>query len=101
WLGAERSSNPRDFAENLADRRTPHPHKITVPFMAVSVGPGSEAPPAKPERFFAPDSLKDQRRLQPTKLTPQNTSHRSEVTVALSWNPLQLWDGEHPFPSAR
>src|SRR5207245_1379450 len=38
-FGAERSSNPRDFAPNLADRRTPHPHKVTVPLMAVSVGP--------------------------------------------------------------
>jgi hypothetical protein len=100
-FGAERSSNPRDFAENLADRRTPHPHKVTVPFMAVSVGPGSQVPPAKPERFFTPDSLKDQAQLQPTKLAPTITNHLSEVTVALTWNPLQLWDGEHAFLSAR
>ncbi len=25
--GAERSSNPRDFSEKLADRRTPNPNK--------------------------------------------------------------------------
>src|SRR5437870_679056 len=30
-FSAEQSSNPRDFAPNLADRRTPHPYKITVP----------------------------------------------------------------------
>ncbi|PYM12980.1 MAG: hypothetical protein DME18_10095, partial [Verrucomicrobia bacterium] len=59
-FGAEPSSNLRDFAPNLADRRTPHPHKNTIPLMAISVGPDSQAPPEKPNRFFAPDSLKDQ-----------------------------------------
>ena len=94
--GAEPSSNPRDFAPKLADRRTPHPHKITVPLMAITLGPDSQAPPPKPARFFAPDSLKDQSTPRAALPTP-----RSEVTVALYWDPLQRWDGEHAFPSPR
>src|SRR5262249_26341304 len=58
--GPEPSSNPRDFAPALADRRTPHAHKITAPLMAVTIGPDSSSPPENPSRFFAPDSLKDQ-----------------------------------------
>jgi hypothetical protein len=100
-FGCERSSNPRDFAPNLADRRTPHPHKITVPLMAVSVGPTSQSPPEKPERFFTPDSLKDLPLPKATSLIPQTSALRSEITVALGWNPLQLWDGTRAFPAAR
>ena len=99
--GAERSSNPRDFAPNLADRRTPHPHKVTVPLMAVSVGPDSQLPPEKPGRFFAPDSLKDEPQLHSINLLSQTPPGRSEITVALAWNPLQRWDGTRAFPSAR
>src|SRR6185436_6009192 len=57
--GAEQSSNPRDFAPPLDDRRTPHPNKITVPLMAITIGPGSQSFPNDPARFFTPDSLKD------------------------------------------
>jgi len=92
----ERSSNPRDFAPPLDDRRTPHPYKITVPLMAVSVGPGSQPLPPQYGRFFCPDSLKD--------MSPSGHLTRAQeepVTVALLWDPHQKWDGEHAFPSAR
>jgi hypothetical protein len=56
--GPERSSNPRDFALHLADRRTPHPSKITAPLMAITIGADSPRAPQKPGRFFTPDSLK-------------------------------------------
>jgi len=100
-FGAEPSSNPRDFAPNLADRRTPHPHKITVPLMAVTIGPDSPMPREKPGRFFTPDSLKD--RTSPGASNPglRDRKPTSDVTVALSWNPLQRRDGEPVFPSAR
>ncbi len=98
--GPERSSNPRDFAPSLADRRTPHPNKITVPLMAVTIGSDSLNAPEKPGRFFAPDSLKDQPLL---KRTAQSAirNPQSAITVALLWDPHQRWDGEHAFPSAR
>lgn len=108
--GPERSSNPRDFAPSLADRRTPHPHKITVPLMAVTIGPDSQEPPAKPGRFFTPDSLKDSGNISsPSPLGGERVGVRgvssfqlkSEVTIALFWDPLQKWDGQHAFPSAR
>ena len=100
-FGAERSSNPRDFAPNLADRRTPHPHKMTIPLMAVTVGPDSQSPPETPGRFFAPDSLNNRRLVTGALVKPQISNLKSNVTVGLWWNPLQRWDGEHAFPSAR
>ena len=100
-FGAEQSSNPRDFAPNLADRRTPHPHKITVPLMAVTIGPESQSPPEKPSRFFTPDSFKDQPLLADANLKSRTSNLKSNVTVGLWWDPLQRWDGEHAFPSAR
>ncbi len=99
--GAERSSNPRDFAPNLADRRTPHPHKITVPLMAITIGPDSQAPPEKAARFFAPDSLKDRSSAEAAQLKAQSSKLNSDFTVALTWNPHQKWDGEHAFPATR
>ncbi|MBI4324701.1 MAG: hypothetical protein HY674_05500 [Chloroflexi bacterium] len=104
--GAERSSNPRDFSPPLADRRTPHPHKITIPLMAVTLGPHSQKPPENPARFFAPDSLKDRPLLsdlksQPDRQAGQISNLKSEVTVALLWDGTQRWDGEHAFPSTR
>jgi hypothetical protein len=78
--GAEPSSNLRDFVANLADRRSPHPHKITIPLMAVTIGPDSQSPPKDPERFFTPDSLKDWR--EPAQTFPQM---RTNITVALTW----------------
>lgn len=91
--GGERSSNPRDFSSNLADRRTPHPYKITLPLMAVSVGDNSAAAPDQAGRFFSPDSLKD------AAFAPATTNE--PMTVALFWDPMQKWDGIHAFPSAR
>ena len=100
-FGAEPSSNPRDFAPNLADRRTPHPHKNTVPLMAISVGPDSQAPPEKPNRFFAPDSLKDQPLLLSRRSKSGGSDFQSDTTIGLWWDPLQRWDAGHAFPSAR
>ncbi len=57
--GPEPSSNPRDFAPPLHDRRSPHPQKYTIPLMAVTVGRDSRNPPPTPERFYTPDSFKD------------------------------------------
>ncbi len=97
--GGERSSNPRDFAPPLDDRRTPHPHKITVPMMAVTIGPESGRAPEHPDRFFTPDSLQDQATPAPR---PSPAAHlRSDLTVALTWDPFQRWDGEHTFPTPR
>ncbi|MHB8520660.1 MAG: hypothetical protein ACYDH9_07865 [Limisphaerales bacterium] len=99
--GAEPSSNPRDFSPSLADRRTPNPTKITVPLMAVTVGPDSQSAPSKAERFFTPDSLKDAKpRASATRPSAIRHPH-SDLTVALLWEPLQKWDGEHQQPSPR
>src|SRR5690242_2444276 len=100
-FGPEPSSNPRDFAPGLADRRTPDARKITVPLMAITVGPDSLSPPANPDRFFTPDSLKDQLLPATANSKAPLSNLKSDVTVALLWNPLQRWDGEHTFPSAR
>jgi hypothetical protein len=99
--GAERSSNERDFSPALADRRTPDPRKITVPLMAVTVGPDAQEPPARPDRFFCPDSIKDLARPAAAKFKAQGSKLKGDVTVALLWNPLQRWDGEHALPAAR
>jgi len=91
----EPSSNPRDFAPPLHDRRTPNPKKVTIPLMAVTVGGESLIPPKDADKFFCPDSLFDLPKLsrKPAQLPP--------ITVALSWNPLQRWDGERILPSLR
>lgn len=102
-FGAERSSNPRDFAPPLDDRRTPQADKITIPLMAVTLGPDSQAPKPDAPRFFAPDSLKDQnaRASLPLRGRSASSGLQSEFTIGLSWDPLQQWDGAHAFPSAR
>jgi hypothetical protein len=69
--------------------------------MAVSVGPASQLPLETTGRFFTPDSLKDQPQTKATNLMSQTPQLRTETTVALTWNPLQAWDGERAFPSAR
>ncbi len=91
----EPSSNPRDFAPPLHDRRTPNPKKVTIPLMAITVGGESLIPPKDADKFFCPDSLFDLPKLsrKPTQLPP--------ITVALSWNPLQRWDGERILLSLR
>jgi hypothetical protein len=102
--GPESSSNPRDFTAQLADRRTPQPSKTTAPLMAVTVGPDSRPAVDKPGRFFTPDSLKDRASVLPSAinhLPSAPTGASAPLTVALTWDPLQKWDGEHSFPSAR
>jgi hypothetical protein len=102
--GPERSSNPRDFAMHLADRRTPHPWKVTAPLMAVTVGHDSPRAPEKPGRFFTPDSLKDRASLVGPGINNQRSAVSNQpapFTIALFWDPFQRWDGEHAFPSAR
>lgn len=74
--GPERSSNPRDFNPPLEDRRTPHPHKITIPVMAITTSSNPFQSPGS--RFFTPDSLIDH--AGPIDAGPQHT-------VALFWNP--------------
>lgn len=75
--GLERSSNPRDFAPPLDDRRTPDPHQITIPLMALTTGRAS-VPASLGARFFTPDSLMDHAILPET--DPQHT-------VSLHWQP--------------
>jgi hypothetical protein len=99
--GPEPSSNRRDFTPSLADRRTPHPHKITAPLMAITVGPHSASPPENPGRFFAPDSLKDRGLVSAANSTKAVSNLTSDVTIGLYWDPQQKWDGDHSGPSAR
>lgn len=91
----EPSSNPRDFAPPLHDRRTPNPKKLTVPLMAVTVGDDGFLPPKDADKFFCPDSLFDLPRIA------MNPTNSQPITVALFWNPLQRWDGERTLPSLR
>ncbi|HKQ40513.1 MAG TPA: hypothetical protein VJ063_20755, partial [Verrucomicrobiae bacterium] len=75
--GPERSSNPRDFNPPLNDRRTPPPHQITIPLMAVTVGGATREGARTPDdKFFTPDSLRDHSRFYDD--GPQHT-------VALHW----------------
>ena len=91
YLG-EPSSSTRDLAPPLHDRRTPRADKVTAPIMAVSLGPGGQAPPNNPQRFWCPDSLGD--------LAPAPDLSRS-TTVALWWDPLQEWLPGRRMPSPR
>lgn len=101
----EPSSNPRDLAPPLHDRRTPNPKKLTIPLMAVTIGEGSVALPENADKFFCPDSLFDMPKvsakgaLAPTKTLSQ--LRFPSQTVVLFWNPLQRWDGKHTLPSVR
>jgi hypothetical protein len=99
--GPERSSNPRDFSPELADRRTPDSRKITIPLEAVTLGPNSQDPPDSPERFYAPDSLKDIASIRNGTNSLERIGIKQATTVGLFWVPLQRWDGRHAFPSAR
>src|SRR5439155_5909352 len=78
-----------------------HPHKNTIPLMAISVGPDSQAPPEKPNRFFAPDSLKDQPLLLSQRSKSGGSDFQSDTTIGRWWDPLQRWGAGHAFPSAR
>jgi hypothetical protein len=96
--GAERSSNPRDFSEKLADRRSPNYRKISIPLMAVTIGPDSQSPPTNGSKFFTPDSMKDQASLGKDNWTALGL--KTNLSVGLWWDPQQKWDGEHQFPRA-
>lgn len=91
----EPSSNPRDLAPPLHDRRTLHPQKLTIPLMAVTIGKGSFSLPKDADKFFCPDSLFDSPHLQ------LDLTATQPITVVLFWNPLQRWDGERMLPSFR
>ena len=75
--GPERSSNPRDFNPPLNDRRTPPPHQITVPLMAITPG-AFGVPPSGGSRFFTPDSLMDRSR---------TFDDGPQHTLSLHWKP--------------
>ena len=98
--GAERSSNPRDFAPPIDDRRMPRSDKITLPLMAVTIGVGSQAPTAAgagaADRFFTPDALRDGAGAP----VPSGLDGRRGVTVGLYWDMNQKWDGRHTMPAA-
>ncbi|MFN3421678.1 MAG: hypothetical protein ACK40X_08145, partial [Armatimonadota bacterium] len=99
----EPSSNPRDFAPPLHDRRTPNTKKLTIPLMAVTIGEGSITLPENADKFFCPDSLFDMPKVS-SGITSPPTSSRvklSPQTVVLFWNPLQRWDDERFLPSVR
>lgn len=89
----EASSSLRDLSPAVADRRTPDPRKVTLPIMAVTVGPGAPAPPASAARFWCPDSQKDWP-------PPPDAAEAAMTTVALAWDPLRRWDGQHALPSS-
>lgn len=93
----EPSSNPRDFAPPLHDRRTPNPKKLTIPLVAVTVGEGSVAPPKDADKFFCPDSLFDMPKIG----AESQGEAKNPITVALLWDPMQRWDGERALPSVR
>ena len=97
YLG-EPSSSTRGFAPPLHDRSTPHPWKVTVPLMAVSVSADGSpaAPPLNPPAFWSPDSLKNG-------AGNHSSSDSPARTVALWWDPLQKWDANNSraYPSAR
>jgi hypothetical protein len=97
--GAEPSSNLRDFSEKYADRRSPNPNKVSIPLMAISIGPDSQKPPTNSTKFFTPDSMKDQPQLG--KDNWSSTGFKTNFSVGLFWDPQQKWDGEHMFPSPR
>ena len=79
--GPETSSNPRDLAPPNNDRFTPHPNKVTAPFMAVTISPESKLPPTATGFYYSPDSVNgrvqaaiDSPRLLPSK-TAQPLAH--------------------------
>ncbi len=79
--GPERSSNPRDFSPPLDDRRTPPPHQVTIPLMAVTVAP-STVGVTNTSRFFTPDSLMDH---------SPSFDASPEYTVSLQWKPENVF----------
>ncbi len=91
----ESSSNPRDFAPPLHDRRSPNPKRLTIPLIAITIGKGSTALPEGVDKFFCPDSLFDRAKVQ------LDLVKTEPITVSLFWDPLQKWDGVHTLPSVR
>ncbi|MCS7223089.1 MAG: hypothetical protein NZ959_00820, partial [Armatimonadetes bacterium] len=94
-FGDEPSSNPRDLAPPLNERRIPNPKKVTIPLMAVTVTDAPVPRRASDDKFFCPDSLTD----SPTALPAVPTDRLT--TLCLFWDPLQKWDGERTLPSLR
>ena len=96
--GAEPSSNLRDFSPPLNDRRTPSPDKITLPLMAVTIGPGIQKLPDGADRFFTPDSSLD---IAMAAAVPSSADGFSGFTVGLFWDVNQKWDGKRTLPTAQ
>lgn len=89
--GAEASSSTRDFAYEIADRRSPIAGKITIPLMAISWGNTNAPAVLNPDRFFCPDSSRDY----------WTDGNQPQKTIGLYWNLFQKWDGIHSFPTPR
>lgn len=94
--GGEPSSSGRGFAPPLGNRFTPTAEKVTIPLMAVAIGADSVAPPLNPERFYCPDSLKDQS-VAKSRRKPGATA-MPPLTVSLLWDTRALASAR---PSAR
>lgn len=94
-VGGEPSSNPRDLAPPLNLRNAPSPLKVSSPFMAVSTGPEGRAAPPAADAMWTPDSLRDAAAMPPQPNGP------NQMTTALWWEPLQVWDGEERPLGAR
>jgi hypothetical protein len=96
--GSESSSNSRDLAPQLAERHVPNPEKITIPLMAITLGPDEREPVKDPPKFFSPDSLMGMSQASNGRAGPSGL--KSDVTVGVFWDPLQKWDDRHSLPSA-
>jgi hypothetical protein len=90
----EASSSTRDLSPAVADRRTPDPRDVTLPLLAVTIGPDAPTPPANPARFYCPDAQKDWP-------APPDAADAAMTTVALAWDPLRKWDSFQALPSSR
>jgi hypothetical protein len=84
----EASSSSRGFAPPLGDRRTPTADKITIPLMAVSVGPDSLAPPLNPGSSTVPTLSRTGP--YPKRVGQATAPAAQPLTAAL------LWDGTVP-----
>lgn len=89
--GAESSSSTRDFAPEIADRRSPDSTKITMPLMAISYGTNNQPVLLNPDKFFCSDSIK----------TLWSAGDQPQKTIGLYWNIQQKWDGIHSMPTPR
>ena len=95
--GPESSSNPRDLAPPNNHRITPHPHKVTAPFMAVTISPESKLPPTAPGFYYSPDSLYGR---SPAGTVSRKRLPSEPLSLSLTWDPGQEWDGRLSLPTA-